>query len=59
MTTHDPGVGFGVHQMPQMPYKGTLLTKTRTPLGPYLTPMPRVLGGSYGGGRFIMDEVPL
>ena len=22
-------------------------------------PMPRVLGGSWGGGRFLMSEVPL
>ena len=30
-----------------------------TPLGPYRRPMPRVLGGSQGGGRFLMGEVPL
>ena len=29
------------------------------PLGPYRRPMPRVLGGSYGGGQFLMAEVPL
>ena len=28
-------------------------------MGPYRRPMPRVLGGSYGGWRFIIDEVPL
>ena len=27
-------------------YRGTSLTKKRTPLGPYRRPMPRVLGGS-------------
>ena len=30
----------------------------RNPLGPYLRPMPRVLGGSWGGGRFLMGKVP-
>ena len=27
-------------------YRGTSLTRKRTPLGPYHRPMPRVLGGS-------------
>ena len=27
-------------------YRGTLLTRKRTPLGPYSRTMPRVLGGS-------------
>ena len=40
-------------------YRGTSLTRKRTPLGPYSRPMPRVLGGSWGGGRFLMGEVPL
>ena len=31
----------------------------RTPLGPYRRPMPRVLGGSWESGRFLMGEVPL
>ena len=31
--------------------------KKRTPLGPYRRPMPRVLGGSQGVGRFLMREV--
>ena len=31
----------------------------RTPLGSYRGLMPRVLGGSWGGGRFLMGEVPL
>jgi len=35
------------------------LTRKRTPLGPYRRPVPRVLGESYGGGRFLMGEVPL
>jgi len=29
------------------------------PLGPFRRPMPRVLGGAYGGGRVFMGEVPL
>jgi len=40
-------------------YRGTSLTRTCTPLGPYRGPMPRVLRGSWGGGRFLMGEVPL
>ena len=40
-------------------YRGTSLTKQRTPLGPYRRLMPRVLRGSEGGGRFLMGEVPL
>ena len=40
-------------------YKGISLIRKGTPLGPYRTPMPRVLGGSYGGGRFRMGEVCL
>ena len=31
-------------------YRGTLLTRKRTFLGPYRGPVPRVLGWSYGGG---------
>ena len=33
--------------------------KKGTPLGSYHRPMPRVLGGAQGGGRFLMGEVPL
>ena len=40
-------------------YRGTSLTRTRTPLGPCRKPLPRVLGGSKGGWRFLMREVPL
>jgi len=43
----------------QIKYRGTSLIRKRTPLGPYRRPMPRVLGGSWGGGRFLMGEVPL
>ena len=40
-------------------YRGTSLTRKRTPLGPYRRPMPRVRGGSWGGGLYLMGEVPL
>ena len=40
-------------------YRGTSPIRKRTPLGPYRRPMPRILGGSEGGGRFLMGEVPL
>ena len=33
------------------------LSRKRIPLGPYRSPMPRNLGGSWGGGRFLMGEV--
>ena len=33
--------------------------RKRPVVGPYRGPFPRVLGGSYGGGLFLMDEVPL
>ena len=40
-------------------YRGTSQMRKRTPLGPYRRPMPRVPGGSQGGGRFLMGEVTL
>ena len=40
-------------------YSGTSLTRNSTTLGPYSRPMPRFLGGSEGGGRFLMGKVPL
>ena len=39
-------------------YRGTSLTTKCTPPGPYCRPMPTV-GGSYGGGCFLLGEVPL
>jgi hypothetical protein len=39
--------------------RGTSLIRKRTPLGPYRRPMSRDLGGSWGGERFLMSEVPL
>ena len=35
-----------------VPCRGTSLVRKSTPLGPYRRPMPRVLGGSLGGGAF-------
>ena len=40
-------------------YRGSSLTRKRTPLGPYRRPMPRVLGGSQVGGNSLMGAVPL
>ena len=40
-------------------YRGTSVIRKRTPLGPYRKPMPRVLGGSYRSGCFLMGEVLL
>ena len=33
-------------------YRGTSFVRTRTPLGPYRRPTPRVLGGPRGAGVF-------
>ena len=41
------------------PYRGSSLKRKRTFLGPYHMPMPKVLGESQRGGRFIMGEEPL
>ena len=35
-------------------YRGTSLIRKRPPLGPYSSPTPRVIWGSYEGGRFVM-----
>ena len=43
----------GLHIMVSSP------KRRRIPLGPYRRHMPRVLGKSSGGGRFLMGEVPL
>ena len=40
-------------------YIGTSLARIRALLGPCRRPVPRVLGGALGGGRFLMGEVPL
>ena len=41
------------------PYRSTSLISKRTSLGPHHRPVPRVLGGSYAGGAFLMSEAPL
>ena len=43
----------------RMSCRGTWPIRNRNPLGNYRRPMLRVLGGSKGGGRFLMGEVPL
>ena len=35
------------------PYRGTSLTTTRTPLGPYRRPLPGFLRGGLGNGVFL------
>ena len=40
-------------------YRSTLLVKKGISQRPYRRPVPRVLGGSKGGGHFLMGEVPL
>ena len=37
-------------------YRGTSLTRKRTFIGPYRRPMPRVLGGSLGGGAISYER---
>ena len=39
--------------------RGTSLIRNSALLGPYRRPMPRVIGGSWGGGCFLTSEVPL
>jgi len=39
--------------------QGYLAYKKSQPLGPYRSPMPRVLGGSLRSGCFLMSEVPM
>jgi len=40
-------------------YRGTSLVRNNPTLGPYRKPMSRALWWSYGGGLFLMSEVPL
>ena len=44
---------------PPKGYRGASLIRNRLLLGPYSSPVPRGLGWSWGGGRFLMGEVPL
>ena len=48
----------GVRENPDRPRTEVLRFQERTPLGPYRRSMPRVLGSSHGGGRFLMGKVP-
>ena len=45
--------------MSDAPLRGTSSIRNRLPVGPYRRTMPRVVGGSWGGGRFLMGEVPM
>ena len=56
---HEGGAGFEGGDGALPPYRGTWLSRKCTSLGPYHGPMPRVLGGSWEGGRFLMGEVTL
>ena len=47
------------HAFEKYVYRGALLIRKRTPLGPYRRPVHRVLLWSQEGGRFLMIEVPL
>ena len=40
-------------------YRGTSLIRNCAPLGPYSRNMPRALWWSWGGGLFLISEVPL
>jgi len=40
-------------------YRGTLLIRNCLLLGPYSRPMLRALRKSWGGGQFLISEVPL
>ena len=54
--------GFGFEsegsETPPPMYRGTSLTRKRTPLGAYRRPMPRVLGGPRGVGVFLWARYP-
>ena len=51
--------GLGSPLKQAFAYRGTSLTRKRNSLGPYRRPMPRVQGGVWGGGHFLMGEVLL
>jgi hypothetical protein len=52
-------VDAGVLARAPLGYKGTLLVRNRHPVGPYSRSMLRLLWRSWGGGRFLMNEVPM
>ena len=41
------------------PYRGTSPIRNSAPLGPYSRTIPRTLWKPWGGGLFLMSEVPL
>ena len=45
-------------RVPGVTYRVTSPIRSRNPLGPYRRPMPRVRGGSYGGGCFLWARYP-
>ena len=51
-------VGRGAEEV-GIAYRDTSLIRNQPPVGPYRRPTPRVLGGSWGDGRFLMGEVSL
>ena len=50
---------LGYRRIHHRDYRGTSFIRNRHPAGPYSRTMPRLLWRSYGGGRFLMSEVPL
>ena len=40
-------------------YRGTSLVRNRNPLGPHTSSRPGALRKFWGGGRFLVSEVPL
>ena len=56
VTSPPPSVTFDQFQVFRV--QGTSLLRKCNPLGPYCRPMSKLLGGSQGGGRFLMGEVP-
>ena len=59
LVTHATGDASRVTCPWVLQYRSTSLIRKRPPLGPYRRPIPRVIWGSQGGGRFLMGEVPL
>ena len=53
------GHGEGAEDGFRVRYRGTSLISNSPPLGPYSRTMPRALWWSWGGGVFLMNEVPL
>ena len=56
LTTHDVDTD---HDAISALDRGTSLMRNRLLLGPYSSPVPRGLGWSWRGARFLVGEVPL